>query len=118
MTTDSEILATGLGHYPEQLGKIVEYPQSKSTQPRFARRWVSLYVTFKNRQPHLLHADPRKEPGELTVVGPDPFRGRPHSVGGQPLVERGQWRRVSQMIGVDRVVVGKPVQGGPTELYP
>ena len=31
-----------LAELAEQLGKMVEHPKSKSTQPRFARRWVTL----------------------------------------------------------------------------
>ena len=30
----------------EQLGKMVEHPKSKSTQPRFARRCVALYFRW------------------------------------------------------------------------
>ena len=33
-----------LAELAEQLGKMVEHPKSKSTQPRFARRCVDLYV--------------------------------------------------------------------------
>ena len=32
-----------LAEVAEQLGKMVEHTKSKSTQPRFARRWVTLY---------------------------------------------------------------------------
>ena len=31
-----------LAELAEQLGKMVEHPKSKSTQPRFARIWVPL----------------------------------------------------------------------------
>ena len=34
-----------LAELSEQLGKMVEHPKSKSTQPRFARRWVTLYMS-------------------------------------------------------------------------
>ena len=32
-----------LAELAEQLGKMVEHPKSKSTQPKFAKRWTSLY---------------------------------------------------------------------------
>ena len=68
---------------------------------------------------HLLHADPGEEGGELpVVVRPDALRGRPHPVGGQPRVERGQRRRAPEVLGVGRVVVGEPVRGGPSGFYP
>ena len=36
-----------LAEAAEHLGKMVEHPKLKSTQPRFARRWVTLYIAFK-----------------------------------------------------------------------
>ena len=35
-----------LAELAEHLGKMVEHPKPKSTQPRFARRCVTLYVFF------------------------------------------------------------------------
>ena len=41
-----------------QVGKVVEHPKSKSTQPRFARRWATLYnashhvMSFAERDAH------------------------------------------------------------------
>ena len=35
-----------LAELAEQLGKMVEHPKTKSIQPRFARRWVTLYITW------------------------------------------------------------------------
>ena len=43
-----------LAELAEQLGKMVENPKSKSTQPRFARRWVPLY---RSVCPTVLHLD-------------------------------------------------------------
>ena len=45
-STVCQILLGLVGIWQKRLSKMVDHSKSKSTQPRFARRWVTLYVIF------------------------------------------------------------------------
>ena len=46
-STVCPILPGLVGIWQKRLGKMVEHPKSMSTEPRFAKRWVTLYFQLK-----------------------------------------------------------------------